>query len=108
MVNGQPTITMARTWSKAGDKNELPFSATEWRIDLGSGLKLKSVEKNEYDARLKWRTSATYPQLAGDDRAAGFNKAVNAIVKDEVGEFGGDSKDTKDAEENKGQDTNPS
>jgi len=105
MLNGEPIMRMIGTWSKAGDKKERPFSATEWHIDLGIGLKLKSIEKTEYDAKLKWRTSATYPQLEGDDRAAGFNKIVSAIVKNEVGEF---SEDSKDAEENKDQDTNPS
>ncbi len=101
IVNGEPILQMIGTWSKPGVKKEAPFSATEFHIDLGSGLKLKSIEKTEYDASSKWRTSAKFPQLEGDGRAAGFNQAVNAIVKNEVGELSGN---VKDAGENKDQD----
>jgi Protein of unknown function (DUF3298) len=102
MVNGESILKMIGTWSKPGDKKELAFSATELHIDLGSGLKLKSIEKTEYDAPSKSRTSAAYPQLEGDGRAAGFNQAVNAIVKSEVGELSGD---VKDPLANRGQET---
>src|SRR5262249_10149881 len=83
IVNGEPILQMIGTWSKPGGKKELPFSATEFHIDLGSGLKLKSMQKTEYDATSKSKASATFPQLEGDGRAAGFNQAVNAIVKKE-------------------------
>ena len=89
MVNGEPILRMDGTWSKPGDKKELSFSATESHIDLGGGLKLKSIEKTAYDASSKSRTSAKFPHLEGDGRAAGFNQAVDAIVKNEVGEFSG-------------------
>src|SRR5262245_27945365 len=69
IVNGQPTLRMIGTWSKPGAKNEVPFSATEFRIDFGSGLKLKSIEKTEYDATSKSWTTAMFPQLEGDGRA---------------------------------------
>jgi hypothetical protein len=86
-AGNEPILQLAGTWSKTGSSKELPFSAAEWRIDLGPGLQLKSAERKENDAKSKFTVDATFPQLEGDSRAATFNQEVNALVGREIGKF---------------------
>jgi hypothetical protein len=84
----ESSLQMTGTWAKTGSNKSMPFSATEYRVDLGPGLKLKSTEHKEESKN--YSLSATYPQLEGDSRAAKFNDAVVKLVANEM-HFEGDS-----------------
>lgn len=84
---GDPLLRISGSWSKNGESKELPFEASERRLDLGSAFKLKSVAKKEENKKLRYAVDVTLPQLEGDGRAAKFNQSVQDLVSKDVDEF---------------------
>jgi hypothetical protein len=84
---GAPLLRMSGSWSRSGESKELSFAATERRLDLGPGFKLKSVTKKEENKKSRYTVDVTFPQLEGDGRAAKFNQSAQNLVSKDVDEF---------------------
>ena len=89
VIDGEQLIRFSGNWTRAKDKQTLPFSAQEASFDLGGGLKLRRQLQKEENKSLSFELESELPQLSGADtaRVEKFNQAVKTFTAREVAEF---------------------
>jgi Protein of unknown function (DUF3298)/Deacetylase PdaC len=87
--SGVQLLRFVGNWTRAKDNKSMSFSVEEQRPDFGADLKLVDKKHTEDNKNLPYDVKARFPQLEGNDptRIEKFNKAVNAFVSREIGEF---------------------
>lgn len=84
---GEQLVRLAGQWTRAKDKQTLPFSAQEPRFDLGGARLVRQTQKDE-NKQQGYSIETRWPQLTGDAaRVAPFNQAVRKIVFPKADEF---------------------
>lgn len=80
-------VRFAGQWTRAKDKQSLPFSAQEPVFDLGS-LRLKRQTQKDESKKLRYSVETRLPQLTGDAaRADKFNQTVRSFTVKQVAAF---------------------
>lgn len=85
--DGEQLLRLTGQWTRAKDKEVLPFTAQEPQFDLG-GLRLKRQTQKDESKKLHYSIATNLPQLVGDAaRAARFSQAVRNFTLKGINEF---------------------
>ena len=96
-IDGEDLQQFSGNWTRARDKQTLPFSLEQRRQSLG-GYKLSNSERKEENKSLRYELTTNLPQLTGGDPAqvARFNQLVADAIAADVSEFKRDSEEMKE------------
>lgn len=87
LKEGEQLVRFAGQWTRAKDKQTLPFSAQEPTFDL-DGLRLKRLTQKDESKKLHYSIETRLPQLTGDQaRAEKFNQAVRNFTAKQSSAF---------------------
>lgn len=97
-IDGEEILQFSGNWTRARDKQTLPFSLEQRRLSLG-GYKLSNSERKEENKSPRYELTTNLPQLTGGDPAqvARFNQLVVDATAADVSEFKRDSAEMKQA-----------
>lgn len=85
--SGEQLVRFTGQWTRAKDKQTLPFSAQEPRFDLGSVRLTRQTQKDE-SKKLRYSIETSLPELTGEaGRAAKFNQTVRSFTAKGINEF---------------------